>query len=473
MKTIFSKKLTALLLILVILVSLTACNFNPARNPIETPKEDILAKIEATLLNDTKEYNYVDEYLLYWGISGFDSKKFIFYEELFMYYYNFEDGLPAPLTHAADTAKLFIEYYYDSIDLKDMTAVTDALLNCYVYSVGDPYSFYRNAEEFEAYENDMSGTFGGIGVQIEYNHNEQTLMISQVFKGGPAEEGGMKVGDYIVAVDGKSLDELGGYNNAVYYVRGEIGTSVTVTVDRNGTLIDITMVRALVVDNSVEYRLTDEGYGYVAITSFKENTAEQFRAAIEALEDLGAVGYIFDLRTNPGGLVNSVSNVLSYILPKDKMVISYELKNGQKYAYVTGEDIMPEDEANESNDHVIDLPMVILCNEYTASSGEIFVACLRDYKTQGLIDDLVIVGKNTYGKGILQHTIPYTKQIGNNHYLVDNSYATLTTAYYIPPSGINYHGIGIAPDITVNITGTTDTQLAEAINQLNLMLKSK
>ena len=470
MKTIFSKKLTAVFLILVILVSLTACNFNPAKDPISTPKEDILAKIEGSLLNDTKKYNYVDEYLLDWGISGFDSKKLNYFQNIFKANYNFEDGLPDTLTHAADTAKLFIEYYYDSIDLKDMTAVTDALLNCYVYSVGDPYSFYRTAEEFESYENDMSGTFGGIGVQIEYNHNDQTLMISQVFKDGPAEAGGMKVGDYIVAVDGKSLDELGGYNNAVYHVRGEIGTSVTVTVDRNGTLIDITMVRALVVDNSVEYRLTDEGYGYVAITSFKANTAEQFRNAIEALEELGAVGYIFDLRTNPGGYVDAVTDVLSYILPKDKIVISYELKNGKRYAYATEEDIMPEDEINESNDHVIDLPMVVLCNEYTASAGEIFVACLRDYEIQGLIDDVVIVGQTTFGKGIMQASAGYKNKLGQ---LIDGSYVTLTIAYYTPPSGINYHGIGIAPDITVDITGTTDTQLAEAINQMNLMLKSK
>lgn len=470
MKTIFSKKLTAVFLILVILVSLTACNFNPARNPIETPKEDILAKIEATLLNDTKEYNYVDEYLLYWGISGFDSKKFAFYEEVFMYYYNFEDGLPDALTHAADTGKLFLEYYYDSIDLSDMTAVTDALLNCYVYSVGDPYSFYRTAEEFESYENDMSGTFGGIGVQIEYNHNDQTLMISQVFKDGPAEAGGMKVGDYIVKVDGKTLDELGGYNNAVYHVRGEIGTEVTVTVDRNGTLIDITMVRETIIDNSVEYNLTDEGYGYVAITSFKANTAEQFRAAIEALEDLGAVGYIFDLRTNPGGYVDAVTDVLSYILPNDLLVVSYELKDGREGIYKTEKDILPADESYDNNDHIIDLPMVVLCNEYTASAGEIFVAALRDYRAKGIVDDIVIVGQNTYGKGVIQSSIGYQNKFGQ---LIDGSYATLTIAYYIPPSGINYHGIGIAPDITVEITGTDDTQLAEAINQMNLLLKSK
>ncbi len=461
MKTKFSKRIISLVLALIILVSLTACDldiFNPKNDPIDKTKEQILSSIEESISNDTADYEYVYRYLVLWGISGFDSKKVGYYEDVFQYFYEFEDGLPDTLTHAADTAKLFIENYYDKIDLTNSGEVTDAILNCYVYSVGDPYSYYRTAEEFEEFQDDMSGTFGGVGIQIEYNHTEKTLMVNQVFKDGPADVAGMKVGDYIIGVDGKSLDELGGYDKAVNFVRGKIGTEVTVTVNRNGQIIDIKMIRAIVVEKSVEYQITDDGYGYVAISSFKSNTAAQFREAINALEDAGVSGYIFDVRSNPGGYVQSVVDVLSYILPTGKTVISCHYKNEPTDYYTTTVD----DIKNPTKDHVINLPMVVICNEYTASAGEIFVSCLKDYEAMGALDDVVIVGKNTFGKGIMQASLEYKR---------DHSYVTLTIAYYNPPSGINYHGIGIAPDITVELSETEDTQLAEAIVQLGLLLK--
>jgi carboxyl-terminal processing protease len=285
-------------------------------------------------------------------------------------------------------------------------------------------------------------------------------MISQVYD-GPAKDAGMKVGDYIVGVDGKTFEEMGGYQNVIYFVRGDVGTEVTVTVNRNGNLIDITMTRALVEDKSVSYELLDGGYGYIAITQFNDNTAKQFREAVEALEDLGACGYIFDVRLNGGGYVHSVVEILSYILPSGKVVISYQYKGEPKRYQYTSVDILPEDEGGRG-DHVIDLPMVVLCDEYTASAAEIFVSCLRDY--DGVVADFIdvtIVGQNTFGKGIMQGSVSYPP---------DNSYVTLTVSYYNPPSGINYHGVGIMPDVLVELTETEDTQLAEAIKQMEILL---
>lgn len=474
MKSKYTNKFLALILALALLLSLASC-FNtmpptptPDGEEIEaTPsgKELLLQRVAETLENDTPKYSYVYQYLSKWGLVKIDTYKFFQYENIFENYYNFGDGLPDALPHAADTVKHFAENYYDTVDFDSEEKLTDALLKSYVSTVGDKYAFYRTAEEFEDFETEMSGVFGGIGVLIEYDHTEGTLLVSQVYD-GPAKDAGMKVGDYIVGVDGKTFEEMGGYQNVIYFVRGDVGTEVTVTVDRNGQRIDIKMTRALVENKSVTYELTEEGYGYIAISQFVDNTAEQFREAVEALEDLGAVGYIFDVRTNGGGYVHSVVEILSYILPSNKVLISYQYKGDVKRYHYTVEDIVPTDEDPDGMaDHVIDLPMVVLCDEYTASAAEIFVSCLRDY--DGPVSDIIdvtIVGTTTFGKGIMQGSISYTP---------DDSYVTLTVSYYNPPSGVNYHGVGITPDVIIELTETEDTQYAEALKQMELLLKSQ
>lgn len=463
MKTKYLSKITSLILVLVVLVSLTACSFNPFNSkfdPIDDTKEQILSAVESSLENDSSKYSYVYKYLSHWGISGFDSTKVKYIEDVFKYYYVLDDGLPDTLIHAADTAKLFLEKYYDTVDLYNYVEVTDAILNCYVDSVGDPYAYYRTAEKYEEYQDGMSGTFGGVGITIESNHAEKTLLVKKVFKDGPAYVSGMQVGDYIIGVDGKTLDELGGYDKAVNFVRGKIGTEVTVTVNRNGEIIDITMIRDVVVEPSVEYSITDEGYGYVAISSFKSNTTEQFKEAIDALENEGAIGYIFDLRSNPGGYVDAAVEMISYILPNNNLVISCNYKSDPPYHYMTKNDNVN----GVYQDHIIDLPIVILCNNHSASSAEIFISCLRDHRAIGTLDKLVLVGTNTFGKGIIQASAAYKE---------DNSHVTLTIAYFTPPLGVSFHGIGIAPDITVELSSTEDTQLAEAIRQLDLLVQSK
>ena len=461
MKSNYTSKFLALTLALALLFSLSSCFIIPEKGPEEDfTKEVLLSRVEKTLNDDLYKYTNVYQYLHKWGITNFDTYKFFKYESIFDECYNYGDGMPDTLPHAADTAKYFAENYFDTVDFDDKEKLTDALLNSYVRTVGDKYAYYRTAEEFEDFETEMSGEFGGINVLIEYDHNNGTLMISQVYD-GPAKDAGMKVGDYIVGVDGKTFEEMGGYQNVIYFVRGDVGTEVTVTVDRNGQLIDITMTRALVEDKSVSYELLDGGYGYIAITQFNDNTAKQFREAVEALEDLGACGYIFDVRLNGGGYVHSVVEILSYILPSGKVVISYQYKGESKRYQYTSVDILPEDEGGRG-DHVIDLPMVVLCDEYTASAAEIFVSCLRDY--DGVVADIIdvtIVGQNTFGKGIMQGSVSYTP---------DNSYVTLTVSYYNPPSGTNYHGVGIMPDVLVELGETEDTQLAEAIKQMEILL---
>ena len=455
-------KLISSVLVLALVFSLSACLLFPTTPEVELEgKEAILAAVEETLKNDAYNYEYVYPYLVKWGITGFNQQKFFSYEYTFDSKYNFEDGLPETLIHAKDTVYYFLENYYDKIDLNDSEKLTDALLYSYVYTVGDKYAFYRTAEEYEQFDQEMSGKFGGIGIQVEYDHTNRTILINQVFEDGPAAEAGLKVGDYIIGVDGKTLDELGGYQNALSFVRGEEGTDVTVTVDRNGEILNITVTRALIDEASVSYALIDGKYGYIRISSFKLNTAEQFREAVEALEDLGVIGYIFDLRSNPGGYVHTAVEMVSYIIPSNKKVISYQYKGQAIESYRTSTDTLPLDEGLYG-DHVIDLPMVIICDKYSASSSEIFIAALRDYDGPAEdIIDLTIVGQTTYGKGIMQASYGYT---------LDDSYVTFTVSYFNPPSGVNFHGVGIVPDVYVEYGETTDAQLEESVRQLEILI---
>ena len=408
------------------------------------PKEDIKSTISAS---SDMGHTYVSAYLRDWNLPAFDSIKVEYFERCFSQLYNYEGGMPSTFEHALLAAEKFLNEYYDNIDRLNRTEVTDAVLCCYVDVLGDPYSIYRPPVESDDFMTDMSGKFGGIGVVVEYNYSELTITVSTVYPESPAEAAGIKVGDVLYAVDGKTIDELG-FNNAVYYVRGEIGTKVELTLIRNGDFVTVTATRAEVEEINVAYSIDDEiNVGYVQIVAFKDNTFDQFKEAIDALEAAGVDGIIFDLRGNPGGYVRSVVSVVSYLIPDGKTVISYQYK-GKQPTVLKSDDM--------GADHVVDLPFVVLCDQYTASAGEIFTSAIRDYRNEGLIN-ATLVGTTTYKKGIMQNTY---------YYGLDDSTVTLTVAYYNPPCGINYHGIGITPDRIVEIEGNVDTQYEAAVEEM-------
>ena len=439
-------KLIALLLAISILLgSLVSCRFFTY---IAEDKDEIQGNITSSIEGSDGNHDRVADYLRDWGMPIFDKVKFEYFEICFNKYFNLESGMPDLKTHAANTANLFLEEYYDVIDLNDKTAVTDALLSCYVYAIGDRYSIYRAPVETDNYNTDMSGKFGGIGVMVEYNDADESIMINTVYPGSPAEGAGVQVGDFIYAVDGKTVEELG-YNNAVNHVRGEIGTTVELTLLRGEELITVSMVRSEVQEINVSYSFDEDSMiGYVEIVSFKTNTFEQFKEAIDALEEMGARGIIFDLRDNPGGYVSSVCDVISYLIPTGKTIMSYQYKGSDPVVLYSEDD-------EDGVDHVLEIPMVVICNQYTASAGEIFTAAIRDYRNDGMMD-ASIVGTVTYKKGIMQNT----------YYYIDESSVTITVAYYNPPCGVNYHGIGVTPDILVENTAEADLQLESAYNEI-------
>lgn len=449
-KTALGKIALLLLTLSVLLSSLASCQLFSIFSYVAENKDELQNNIDTS---DGKEKSkYVSDILRDWGVPIFDTIKFKYFEECFTQLYNYENGMPSVSEHAKKTAELFIEHYYDNIDRDNKTVVTDALLDCYVSALDDPYAFYRPPVETEDYMTDMSGKFGGIGVMVEYNDVDETIMVNTVYPDSPADKVGIKVGDYFYSVDGKTVEELG-YTNAVNYVRGEIGTSVELVMIRNGEKLTFNPVRAEVEEINVAYEIDKEkNIGYVQIVSFKANTFAQFKEAIDALEAAKVDGIIFDLRNNPGGYVDSVLAVVSYIVSDGVTVMSYQYKGFDEV------ELIAED---EDKDHKIDIPMVVLCNEYTASAGEIFTAAVRDYRNDKLLT-ATIVGTNTYGKGIMQSSY---------YYPLDQSTVTFTVAYYNPPCGKNYHGEGVTPDRIVEITENTDTQLEVAYEELQKLIK--
>ena len=407
-------------------------------------KEEITAAMEGeTNLERTR----VVEYLNSWGIpySTFTRSKMQGTEILYRDYY--VKDLPDAYTLAKSTVSLFLEYLYDETDLTDNNALTDALIICYVEAVGDPYSFYRTEEEFEDYDTDMSGSFSGIGVVVQYEYLTEIMTVTDVYIDSGAEDAGILPGDIIKKVNGVSSTELG-YQKTVNQIRGEEGTRVNITVDRGGEEITFEVVRKKVVEETVRYSLDANKIGYIKITDFKTITYKQFKEAVDHMTENGAVGIIYDLRANPGGYLDVVLNMLDYIAPKGTTLVSFS--NG--YA----------DPIKASAGHTVALPSVVLCNDRTASAGELFTAAMRDFGNMGLFP-VKTVGTKTFGKGVMQSTYNFT----------DGAAITLTVAYYNPPSGVNYDGVGIEPDIKSELLAEGDSQLDDAYTVMAELLANR
>ena len=396
----------------------------------------------AELGDDDLGHKYVANHLLEYGFGGYDSGKLRNVE------YYFSTSYPGELKSvpvlAYETAELFMEYFYDRIDKTDRDAVTTAMVHCFVEATGDRYAVYRTPEELEDFTVDMSGTFVGIGVSVIQTIDPATgnlaeVRVESVIKDSGAEAAGIQQGDYIIAVDGVSIAEHD-RSSLITSIRGEIGTTVTITVSRNREKIDFVCERRKIVDRTVSYKV-EGGIGYIEITSFKSNTPEFFAEALTAVYSMNVKGIIFDLRGNPGGYLTSVINVIDMLVPADTRIVSYVDASGYEVAY---------DSTGQGK--ALGVPAVVICNGNTASAGELFTAAMRDYDEMGIIN-CAIVGTTTYGKGVMQSTYSF----------IDGSALTLTVAHYNPPSGVNYDGVGVIPDITVeDAEGGDDEQLQRA-----------
>lgn len=394
---------------------------------------------------DTAPSDFVTSYLEEMdGIPEFSKSKLKGVEIVYRDYYVYD--IPPAEEFSKKVADIYFENFKDEIDSTNASDVTDALIYSYIAAVGDKYSVYRTASEYEDYNTDLSGEFYGIGVVVTYDYVQGTLTVTEVLSGGGASDAGIKVGDLIHKVDGELVSEIG-YSKAIDMVRGENGTTVKITVLRGDAELEFTITRKKVVEESVSYSIDENKIAYIKISSFKENTVKQFKDAIDDVVENGAVGIIYDLRSNPGGYLSTVVSMISMISPKGATIVSFSNDYGPP--------------VKDSNHSSLELPTVVICNENTASAAELFTAAIRDFGDTFEYFDVTLVGTKTFGKGIMQSTYLFT----------DDSSITLTVAFYNPPSGINYDGIGITPDVIVTESESGDAQLEAAYNEISKMIK--
>ena len=344
-----------------------------------------------------------------------------------VYYYT---DLPDREQLVSATVAAYDEFCRGKIDESDYDEVTHAVVDCYIYAIGDKYAFYRTDAETEDFYGDMSGSFVGIGVAVLTDQLQNTVLIDSVEPGSPAEAAGILPGDYVVGVDGTRIEDVGALG-IIELVRGEVGTSVTVTVKRADKEITVTAVRAAITETTVALSYYAEGsVAYLRMTGFKANSAAQFVDAMQQIEASEAKAIIFDLRGNPGGALDTAVDILSYLVPDGTPIASFSSYMSPIFA-TSGEDA-----EYEPTDHVLSLPAAVLVNGSSASAAELFSQALKDYTEMGLLEATVI-GEQTYKKGVMQATIPFT----------NGGTLTLTTALYNPPSGVNFNDVGVTPDI--------------------------
>jgi len=336
----------------------------------------------------------------------------------------------------------------------DDQAVKDAVIRGYLSAIGDKYALYMTGAEYEAYTTEQSGSTVGIGINVIFDADSNVIEVISVLPESPAEEAGIMSGDFIVAVDGERLADLG-YYATVDKIRGEAGSSVNLTVERDGKELTVTCVRREVKTVSVTSHVfaSDASVGVIRITEFNGTTPEQFKSAVIDLQGKGCRKFVFDLRNNPGGELNSIIEVLDYLLPEGPLAhIYYQSGNDSHYT---------------SKESFLDAPVAVLTNGQTASAAELFTAALRDYTDQGSYD-ATIVGLKTFGKGTLQRFF----------LMKDGSAFKISVGRYDPPYAENYDGKGITPDIEVELseeaasinfnklTDQNDNQLIAAVEAL-------
>ena len=323
---------------------------------------------------------------------------------------------------------LIHQNFYKDVEDKDLE---EGLYHGLVEGLKDPYSEYYSKKEYEDFQITTTGSYAGIGAQLSQDKDTMVVTITKVYPDSPAEKAGLRAQDVIISVDGfdATREKL---EDFVQRIRGEEGTSIEMVYSRKDKQKTVSIERANVIIPSVSYKMLDDGIGLIEISEFAANTQEEFDEAIADLEEQGLKSIIFDLRTNPGGMVLSVTDILDEILPEGTTVYMVD-KKGEKTTYTSDEE------------HKMDYPMVVLTSENTASAAEIFAGAIRDY------DYGKIIGKKTYGKGVVQSTFP----------LADGSAVKLTIASYYTPSGKSIHEKGIKPDIDLDYEYTGDVEAKE------------
>ena len=327
-------------------------------------------------------------------------------------------------------------YYYEDYDVAELQ---ESLYKGLLDGLGDTYSVYYTKEEYESLQISTTGTYYGIGAGLSQDLETMEVTIVTVYENTPAEEAGLLEGDQILYVNDIEATSVE-LNDLVSEIRGEEGTTVHIQVYRSSAdeTLEFDVERRNVELSSVSSELLDGNIGYIAISEFQSNTGTQFKEALDELQEAGMEALIVDVRDNPGGVLTAVVDVLDYLLPEGTVVYVQD-KYGNRKDYTSDADCL-------------EIPLVVLINEDSASASEIFAGAIQDYEWGTLI------GTTTYGKGIVQTIYP----------LSDGDAVKLTTAKYYTPSGNYIHGVGIEPDIELEYEymGDGDTYEMQYDNQI-------
>ena len=348
-----------------------------------------------------------------------------------------------------DTLMQVIDYYY--LYDYDKDEMVDAIYKAVMSSLGDPYTVYYTADEFNAFMESSSGSYCGIGVVVQQNMQTGLVTAVRPYEDCPGYEAGIRPGDLILAVDGTEITGMD-LNTAVALIKGEEGTSVTITLQRDEEVFDVEVTRRQIDIKTVNYRMMDDNIGYIQIEEFDEVTSDQFSQALDSLIEQGMEALVIDIRNNPGGILDTVVAMLDELLPEGT-IVSVKDRNGTAQEYTSDADTK------------LTVPLTVLINGNSASASEIFAGAIKDYGVGTL------VGTTTYGKGIVQTAFS----------LSDGTGVKITIEDYYLPSGKSIHKVGVDPDVEIDlpdelktyvtIPEDEDVQLQKAIEILKEQLQ--
>lgn len=307
--------------------------------------------------------------------------------------------------------------YYQNVDQKKLI---NGAINGMVQSLGDPYSDYMSNDEAKNFQNSISSSFEGIGAEIQ--EKDGHIIIVSPIKGSPAEKAGLKPNDILLSVNGKSLHGMNS-TQAVTLIRGKKGTKVELTIQRPGTEtpVKVSIVRDEIPIKTVYGEMVQDGIAKVQITSFSSNTSKELVKTLNDLQKKGMKGLVLDVRQNPGGLLDQAIDISSLFVPKGKVLLKVEDRNGKIKEYTSKNDGSPT------------MPLVVLIDSGSASASEILSSAVKESA------GVPLVGEKSFGKGTVQTVQDFP----------DGSNLKFTMAKWLTPNGNWIHKKGIKPDYPV------------------------
>lgn len=327
----------------------------------------------------------------------------------------------------------------------DDDAIQNGIINGYVKGIGDKYAYYMRPNAYYQLQQTEGGVVNGAGFEA-YEDGSGYLVVSTVYKNSSADNNGMKPGDIITEIDGRSL-LLMESGAALERISGEIGTQLTLKYLREGESYTVNLIRQQVEIESVTDEMLDRKVGYIRITSFNQKTAEQFSSSLNTIISNNAIALIIDVRGNGGGVISALKPMLNRLIPA-ATVATAEYKNGVRKPLI-----------ETDSEQKLDIPIAVLVDSGTASAAELFAVGLRD---EG---NAILVGEQTYGKAVILSTYEFP----------DGTALTLSTATIIPSKSQPYDGVGLKPDYAVELPSglsidyiehKDDTQLIKALEVL-------